>query len=168
MRVFTAIFLFLVFALSVSGQQKLGVGNAAPDFVAEGLDGSLVSLSRHQGKVVVLTFWSSRCVICHEELPKLNRMVERYRGRNVVFIALTMENQSTLESYLQKYPFHFNIVPDSFGIVLKYADMDAAGRIDMGFPSYFLINKEGRIEHRAAGWDKITHLESRIARLLSD
>lgn len=164
------VFLFLItifVSISGFGQQNLRPGSLAPDFAAQSLDGTSYNLSQLQGKVVVLTFWSTRCAICHSEIPKLNRIVDRYKGRDVVFLALTMENEVKVQPYLRKNPFNFSILPNSFGVVLKYANMDRNGNIDMGFPSYFLINQKGAIELRSEGWDKAANLDSQIAKMLS-
>ena len=167
MRIIPILFLNLILCLSAFAQQKLTVGASAPDFAAESMDGKVYNLNQLQGKVVVLTFWSTRCEICRNEIPKLNGVAERYRDRDVVFLALTMENQVKVEPFLRKHPFHFSILPNGFGIVLKYANMDKSGNIDMGFPSYFLINKKGAIALRSQGWDKTDSLDSQISRLLS-
>lgn len=170
MRIFNLFLITLmitVSALSAAAQQSLKPGAAAPDFNLESLDGKAFNLIQLQGKVVVLTFWSTRCEICHSELPKLNEVVKRYKEKNVVFLALTMENQVKVEPYLKKNPFDFNIVPNSFGVFLKYADMDKGGNINMGFPSYFLINQHGAIALRSDGWDKTAKLESQIVQLLA-
>lgn len=158
----------LTLAAFSAAQQKLTTGAAAPDFAAQALDGTNYSLSGLQGKVVVLTFWSTRCAICHAEIPKLNQVADRYRGRDVVFLALTMENQVKVEPYLRRTPFNFSIVPNSFGVVLKYADMDRGGNINMGFPAHFLIDRNGSIRMRTDGWDKAAALDSQISRLLSE
>ena len=155
-------------AVCVSAQQKLRPGQAAPDFAAQSLDGTTYNLSQLQGKVVVLTFWSTRCQICHAEIPKLNQVVNRYKGKDVVFLALTMENQVKVEPYLRKTRFDFNIVPNSFGVVMKYADMDGCGNINMVFPAHFLIDRNGAIALRTDGWDKAANLDSQIAKLLSE
>lgn len=168
MRILIVIVISFIFVLDGYAQQQLRPGNPAPDFSVETLNGESVNLSQYRGKVVLMTFWSTRCAICHNEIPSLNRMAGRYKDRDVVFLALTMENNTRIEPYLKKNPFHFNIVPNSFGVVLKYADMDATGRINMGFPSYFVIDKRGNIEHRADGWDKIASMEARISRLLAE
>lgn len=167
MRTIPAIILLLILAVSAAAQQNLRPGQSAPDFAAESLDGKSYNLSQLQGKVVVLTFWSTRCEICHSEIPKLNQVANRYRDKDVVFLALTMENQMKVEPYLRKNPFNFNILPNSFGVVLKYANMDRNGNIDMGFPSYYLIDKKGSIALKSSGWDKISGLESQITKLLS-
>ena len=168
MRAILTIIFTLVSFCAVSAQQNLQVGQAAPVFVAQTLDGQTVNLKELQGKVVVLTFWSTRCAICHAEIPKLYQIVERYKGLDVAFLALTMENEAKVNPYLQKTPFKYTILTNGFGVVLKYANMTKDGGINMGFPSYFLINKQGAISLRAEGWDKSANLDSQISRLLSE
>jgi len=167
MKIISIFFLTLMIAVSVSAQQNLKAGSAAPDFAGESIDGKQYNLSELQGKIVVLTFWSTRCAICHSEIPKLNRIVDRYKDKDVVFLALTMENQVKIAPYLRKTPFNFSILPNSFGVVLKYADNDGKGNIDIGFPAHFVINRKGAIEMRTSGWDKAENLESQISRMLS-
>ena len=165
---FTFLLIFtLVFASLAAGQQQLRPGQAAPDFAAETLDGKFYNKQNLQGKVVVLTFWSTRCEICHSEIPNLNRVAERYRDKDVVFLAVTMDNESKISPYIKRNPFNFNILPNSFGVMLKYADKDRSGNINMGFPAHFLINRKGQIALRTDGWDKAANLDSQISRLLS-
>ena len=166
MRVLNLLLITLTITVSAFAQQSLRPGAAAPDFNGESLDGTVFNLSQLQGKVVVLTFWSTRCGICHSEIPKLNQVVKRYKNRDVVFLALTMENQVKVEPYLRKNPFDFSILPNSFGVFLKYADMDKSGNINMGFPSYFLIDQRGSITLKSDGWDKTSKLDSQIQRML--
>ncbi len=167
MRIVNILIVIILVSASAFAQQKLVIGQSAPDFAGQGLDGKALNLADMQGKVIVMTFWSTRCAICHSEIPKLNQIAARYNGKDVVFLALTMESNTKVEPYLRQNPFNFSIVPNSFSIVLKYADMDAAGRINMGFPSYFLIGKSGKIELRDNGWDKSTKLDSQISKLLT-
>ena len=167
MRLTKIVLLLAILASAAFAQQSLRPGNTAPDFAAEALDGKVYNLSQLQGKVVVLTFWSTRCPICHSELPKLSEVAKRYKDKEVVFLALTMENQGKVEPFLKKNPFEFNILPNSFGVFLKYADMDKSGNINMGFPSYFLINQTGSIALKSDGWDKTGKLDMQISQLLS-
>jgi peroxiredoxin len=167
MRFINFILILTLCAAAAFAQQSLQPGNAAPDFNAESLDGKVYNLNQLQGKVVVLTFWSTRCQICHSELPKLNEVARRYNDKGVVFLAATMENQAKIEPYIKKNPFNFNILPNSFGVILKYADMDRSGNINVGFPAYFLIDQRGRVALKSSGWDKTAKLDSQISQLLS-
>ena len=159
--------ILLIAASSAFGQQMLKPGEAAPSFTGQALDGTVYDLDQLEGKVVVLTFWSTRCEICHSEIPNLNRVAERYRGKDVVFLAVTMDNEAKVNPYLKRNPFNFHILPNSFGVMLKYADKDRAGNINMGFPAHFLITRNGTIALRTDGWDKAANLDSQISRLLS-
>ncbi|MEP6847700.1 MAG: TlpA disulfide reductase family protein [Acidobacteriota bacterium] len=165
--IISTFFLLILFALTVSAQQSLKEGTAAPEFSAAAMNGQVYDLNQLQGKVVVITFWSTKCEICHSEIPKLNQMAERYKGRDVVFLALTMENEAKVENYLRSTPFSFTIVPNSFGMVMQYADRDKAGNINMGFPAYFLVDQSGSIQVKTSGWDKTSAIDSRISSLLS-
>ncbi|HEX6125477.1 MAG TPA: TlpA disulfide reductase family protein [Pyrinomonadaceae bacterium] len=160
--------IFLLIAVSTAfSQQALRPGEMAPAFSGQALDGTMYDLPQLQGKVVVLTFWNTRCEICHSEIPNLNRVAERYRGKDVVFLAVTMDNEARIHPYIKRNPFNFTILPNGFGVMLKYADRDRAGNINMGFPAHFLINRKGAIELRTYGWDKAANLDSQISRLLS-
>ena len=168
MRKFLIILIALAFAASSAvAQQVLKTGEAAPVFSGQAMDGTVYDLDQLHGKVVVLTFWSTRCEICHSEIPNLNRVADRYRGKDVVFLAVTMDNEAKINPYLKRNPFNFNILPNSFGVMLKYADKDRAGNINMGFPAHFVISRKGTIAVRTDGWDKAANLDSQISRLLT-
>jgi hypothetical protein len=94
-------------------------------------------------------------------------MATSYKDKDVVFLGLTTDNPTRVESYLKMKPFNFNIIPSSFSVLLKYADRDRAGNINMGYPAYFLVNQAGEIEMKTSGWDKTAKLDSQINRLLT-
>ncbi len=159
------ILLCLVFVLCLSfaafAQKPL-----AENFSMMAMDGQTVELESLKGKVVLMAFWTTRCPICDSEIPKLNQMANTYKGKDVVFLGLTTDNPTRVESFLKMKPFNFNIIPSSFGVLLKYADRDPSGNIAMGYPAYFLINQNGEIELKASGWDKTKKLDSQIKSLL--
>lgn len=168
MRKIFTLFAFLLLAVaSASAQQVLRTGEMAPAFTGQALDGTVYDLGQLQGKVVVLTFWTTRCEICHSEIPNLNRVADRYRDKDVVFLAVTMDSETKINPYLKRNPFNFTILPNSFGVMLKYADKDSSGNINMGFPAHFLISRKGTIALRTDGWDKAANLDAQISKLLT-
>lgn len=167
MKLFITLALTFLLTVSAFAQSNKHAKPLAGNFTATSLDGKTFDLAELRGKVVLLTFWSTKCPICHSEIPKLNQLAQNYKDKNVVFLGLTMENPNKVEPYLKKTAFNFNIIPNSFGVVLQYADKDGDGRISMGFPAHFLINQKGEIELRTSGFDKTATLDSRINKLLS-
>jgi peroxiredoxin len=158
--------LILAFSIVSFGQESK-TKPLAKTFSATSLGGQTFDLAELKGKVVVLTFWSTRCPICRDEIPKLNQLVKIYKDKDVVFLGLTMEGPTKVEAYLKRKPFDFTIIPNSFGVVLKYAEKVGNGNISLGFPSHFVVNRKGEIELKTNGFDKTPAIESQIRRLLS-
>lgn len=157
----------LVASFSAFVQAQYKSKKIAEPFSAISMNGQNFDLEALKGKVVVMTFFSTRCAICAAEIPNLNRLTENYKGKDVVFLGLTTEDPNRVNNFLKSKPFNFNILPNSFGVVLKYADKDGQGRINMPFPSFYLINQDGEIEMRTSGYDKTGALSSNINRLLT-
>jgi peroxiredoxin len=166
MRLLSIVFFSLVLTASALAQ-GISTGNMAPAFNLPGLDGKTYDLTQLRGKVVLVTFWSTRCNICHSEMPKMNDLASRYKNQNVVFLGLTMDNDQKVTSYLKNTSFEFTIVPNSFGAVLQYADRDKEGNVNMGFPAYFLIDQNGIVRLKTNGWDKTQDVDAQITRLLN-
>ena len=156
--------LTFVFCLSLAAFAQKPL---AENFSMPALDGQTVELESLKGKVVLIAFWNTRCPICDSEIPKLNQIAASYKGKDVVFLGLTTDNPTRVESFLKMKPFNFNIIPSSFGVLLKYADRDRAGNINMGYPAYFLVNQNGEIELKDSGWDKTKKLDLQINKLLN-
>lgn len=144
-------------------QQKINAEN----FSAVTMNGQTIELDALRGKVVVMTFWTTRCGACHHVIPKLNRLTEHYRGQDVVFLAVTTDNAASVRNYLKKIRFDFDILPDRFDVLLKYAGRDSAGNLDITFPTHFLVNQNGEIELRTTGFNKIKRLDAVINQLLT-
>lgn len=165
-RILIPIVLTLICALTAISQTRLTPGAAAPVFSSSSMDGTIYDLNSLRGSVVVLTFWSTRCEICRVEFPKINQLVDRYNGRNVVFLSPTMENEAKVEGYLKNNRLASHILPNSFGLVLQYADRTRDGSLDMGFPSIYVIDQAGKVQFRASGYDKTVPLTAALDRLL--
>ncbi|HTH52281.1 MAG TPA: TlpA disulfide reductase family protein [Pyrinomonadaceae bacterium] len=153
-----------IFALGLSASaQTLRIGQPAPQFTGIDITGNDYDLSQMKGKVVVVTFWSTHCLICKTELPKVNQMIRGYEGKDdVVFLAVTTEGDDKVVPYLQKNPQAAHVIPQGFGILLAYADKDAAGNLNFGYPAFYIIDKQGRLAYKGNGWDRVDAVSSTI------
>jgi peroxiredoxin len=165
MRILVGLILILAFSIAAFGQSSK-MKPLAETFSAPSLDGTTFDLAQLKGKIVMITFWTTRCAICVAEIPKLNQLAANYQGKDVVFLGLTTDNEAKVQNFIKKKPFTFNLLPNSFGILLKYAGKDGSGNVNMGYPTHFLINQKGEIELKTDGFDKIEMLKSNIIRLL--
>ena len=164
-KLFIGLYLILSLSFAAFAQKAKPM---AGDFSVTSMQGKTFDLAELRGKVVLVTFWSTKCPICAAEIPKLNQLAKSYQGKEVIFLGLTMENADKVKEHLKKKPFDFNIIPNSFDVVLQYGDKDGDGKISMGFPAHFLVNQKGELELKTNGFDKTELLNARISQLLKN
>src|SRR5688572_13929556 len=68
---------------------KLELGQPAPDFSAETLDGSQVSLTSYIGRNVAFVFISPSCGPCREEMPVLNALQPKAKRAGVELVLVS-------------------------------------------------------------------------------
>jgi thiol-disulfide isomerase/thioredoxin len=124
------------------GETAAGKG-AAPAFSVTTSDGNALDSAGLKGRVVVLNFWSTGCGPCKAEIPDLNRLVERFRTKDVVFLALTGEAQGDLSRFLEKTPFAYRIAPRA-GAVFKAFGIDSV-------PVHVVVGRQGEVVARLTG-----------------
>lgn len=112
----------------------------APDFRLKDLNGKDVKLSEYRGKVVILNFWAVWCKFCIQEMPDLNELnKELVKGNEAVILAVNVQESSdTVREYLSKGHINLNVLMDQDGSVTEDYGVT-------GFPTTFIINKDGTI-----------------------
>jgi thiol-disulfide isomerase/thioredoxin len=130
-------------------------GKPAPQLKLKDLDGKDVSLSDYKGKVVFLNFWATWCGPCRIEIPWLIEMQAKYasRGFTVVGIAMDEEGKSVVAPFIAKERFDVNgqQLPMSYPILLGNDEAsDKFGGL-LGYPTSFLISRDGKIVTRFQG-----------------
>lgn len=150
-------------------------GQTAPQFILSAMNGTQYNLENLRGKIVVINLWGTFCAPCVEEMPKLNALVEKYKGKEVVFLAPAPDGKSDLEVFLQKHAFNYQVLPNGFAVVEKYAphkksdDSQKKGGFMMILPTHLVINQIGVVTYHDWGFSKDTaaELSKEIERLLA-
>ncbi len=152
MRLVLSLICCFVFALSISAQQKKSAAlPSAPAFNVSSIDGKTFDSEKLKGKIVVLNLWFINCPNCVEEIQLLNKMVDEYKDKDVVFIGLATNDKAKLESFLQKNPFKYNIVPKAMQTILSFGEPDKNGEVNIPFPMHVVVDREGKIVVRRSG-----------------
>lgn len=63
------------------------------DFTYPDVTGKMHSLSDYKGKVVVVDVWATWCMPCKAELPHLEALEKDMKGKDVVFISLSIDTE---------------------------------------------------------------------------
>jgi peroxiredoxin len=90
------------------------VGDKAPDFTLESVDGKSISMSDFSGKTVVLFLWSRGCTICLEtEMPYLQTVYDRWPNNELVVLAINDDNElKTVQDIVESRGFTYNFLLD--------------------------------------------------------
>lgn len=114
-----------------------------PSFTLPDINGNQVSIEQWRGHMVLLTFWTSWCNYCREEMPYLNRfnhIAGRY-GWAVVSVNITSKERSinNVLNYVQKENLNFPVLLDIDGKVANELGIRV-------LPTSLIIDREGKIK----------------------
>lgn len=127
------------------------VGQVAPDFSVEMLDGRTIKLSELRGKVVMLCFWATWCPPCRQEMAHLQEgVIDHFAGKDLVVLPISRgEKREVVEKFIADNGYTFGVGLDPERAIY---DMYASNFV----PRTFIINKAGRVVYRVAGYDEET------------
>jgi peroxiredoxin len=136
----------------------------AIDFTAARIDGTQIRLSGLRGKVVFLNFWATWCPPCREEMPSMEALYQRFRGKDLEFLAVDIqEDAGEVAAFLDEYSLSFPAALDSTGRISERYGI-------RGIPATFIIDREGGVIAAVTGsrdWNTpevIAALETLITR----
>ena len=117
--------------------------NKAPDFTLQALNDSSYTLSKMEGKVVLINFWATWCGPCRMEIPEFNELHKSYHEKGLEILGISVsDNKKQLKNFTKSfavdYPLLYGDALNMNKIMKDYGGVYAV-------PSSFLIGKGGRI-----------------------
>ncbi len=141
--------LWLLPSLATSGLSQAEapdpVGSFVLDFTATNLDGSRFDARSLEGKVVLVDFWAVWCAPCIAAFPKLNNLQADFatQGLQVLGIAVYSGSHEDVSQFMSDHDVDYTIVVGDEDLVEKFGVI--------GFPTYYLLSADGRIEKQFVG-----------------
>jgi peroxiredoxin len=110
----------LMLATGFAGEPALGMGERVPvegmpaaNFSLADLDGRRHDLGQYRGKIVLLNFWATWCKPCTTEMPAMQAMYDRLRGKGFVVLAVNeLEDDVKVREHIQAYGHTFPVLMD--------------------------------------------------------
>ena len=80
-----------IFKKACAKWDKAAVGRPSPMFKGVDVNGKEMTLRDFRGKYIYIDMWATWCGPCQKELPFLKKLEEKFKGRNIVFVGLSID-----------------------------------------------------------------------------
>ncbi len=144
-----------VVAGKIESAKATALGQTAIGFSKKDINGQPFHLSSLKGKYVLLDFWGSWCGPCRQSHPHLKKVYEKYKAKGLEIVGISEEKMADLakseaawkkavkDDGIDWVHVMNNYDKETFDLVQKYGVT--------GFPTKFLLDREGRILYKLIG-----------------
>ena len=141
------------FGKELGGTMRLGM--SAPDFHTKDSNGNSISLSKFEGKIIVMYFWATWNDSCLEKLPEIKQLYRKFKGPDVQFIGISRDDE--LDD-LKGVVLQHNIEWPQIFEGMRYKGMMSKLYDVRNVPITFVLDQQGRVQYIGSSKDKITQV----------
>ena len=149
------LFCFSIFSSISQSNEDVPLNNMAinenpkpiSSLIFEDFLGNEINLKNYRGKLVIINFWETWCVLCKTEMPSLDSLYQDNNFKNLKIFAVNIEQPNMLKTKkffsdlnIKKLPIFFD---QNLNFVKKFKLR--------GVPTTVLINKKGEEFARIIG-----------------
>ncbi len=116
---------------------------------AQDKDGKTITERDIKGKVILVDIWASWCKPCHEAMPKVKEIYNKYKDKGLTVVSVSVDtNPNDWLKYIEKNPFEW--------MSLLGNGQELAQRYDCQYIPYFMVvGKDGKILKQGVGLDGV-------------
>jgi thiol-disulfide isomerase/thioredoxin len=143
---------------------KPWTSGATPPLELAALDGRTVALEGLRGRVVVINYWATWCEPCIDEMPSLERLRVKMKGRPFEVLAVNYgESPERVSRFVAKMKLTMPVLLD------PYKNSVDAWKV-RGLPMTFIVDAKGLVRYWSFGerdWSQGEALQL-VERMVSD
>lgn len=134
----------------------------APQFHVTTRDGQLVTHDSLRGRAVLVNVWATWCAPCRVEMPALQQIADQYAKDGLVVLGLSVDRgpASEVDAFLAERDITYPVA------IVDDRTIAALGGV-RGYPTSFLLDRNGVVQHRVLGPIGVVSLRPAIGRVLA-
>jgi len=125
----------------------LPLDTLAPDWTVHTIDNREVRLAGLRGQLVLIDFFYKTCFPCVQAMPVLERLHNKYKERGLFVIGMDPYDDKTKDN-IPEFLARNNV---SYAVALIREKLPQEYRVS-GYPTLYLIDKEGRVRFIHSGF----------------
>ncbi len=162
-----AISMMLVFAFKMTGKAPAvaaptGLGQAAPDFKLQTIDGKTLRLSDFRGKAVVVNFWATWCQPCKIEMPWFVELQKQYGPAGLQILGISAD-EDTSAAELDKFARGMGV---NYPVLLGKEEVEQAYGGIQFLPVTIYVDRDGKVVDKVFGLKGRGEIEDDIKKAL--
>lgn len=119
-------------------------GIVSPSFDYENHKGGKTKLEDLRGKYVYIDVWATWCGPCVAEIPHLKKVEEKYHGKNIEFVSISVDTEKDYEKWKKM------VVSKELGGIQLFADKNWTSDFIKAYginaiPRFILIGPDGKV-----------------------
>jgi thiol-disulfide isomerase/thioredoxin len=133
-----------------------------PVWTLRDVNGKAVTSADFKGKVVVVDFWATWCPPCRTEIPGYIALQKKYGDDGLVFIGISVDGDDqvpAVKDFIKKFGINYPIV-------MADDSIQGAFGVNQGYPTTYIIDRDGRIRNKKVGREPAAAYEKEILAVL--
>ena len=141
------------------------IGSPFPALSFENHKGGVSKISDFKGKLVYIDVWATWCAPCRAEIPFLQKIEEKYHGKNIEFVSISIDKLKDKEKW------NTMVAEKHLGGVQLFADNDWNSQFVKdfsinGIPRFILIGPDGNVVNANADRPSSENLDKVLSELV--
>ncbi len=112
------------------------------------VDEGWVDMESYKGKVVLISFWTTWCPGCRDEMPELIKLQQKFgsKGFTVVAVAVDDQGEESVENFVQTEHFPVDGSPATINFPVLLGSDEVARKLGFegGLPASVLVTRDAR------------------------
>ena len=133
-----------------------------PDVTVATIDGRRFDAAALEGRPVLVTFWSTTCVVCLREMPEIDALYRRFapRGFEIIAVSMAWDPPDEVVRLARARPIPYPVALDVTGAIGRaFGDVSST-------PTHFFIGTGGEVAFRRSGALDVAALDDRLRSML--
>ena len=119
-----------------------------PHVVLPAVDEGWVDMESYKGKVVLISFWTTWCPGCRDEMPELIKLQQKFgsKGFTVVAVSVDDKGEESVENFVQTehFPVDGSSATINFPVLLGNEEIVQKLGFEGGLPASVLVTRDAK------------------------